>query len=104
MLHRDLKDPRLGFVTVTSASFTRDLRYAKVFISVLGDEAEQVAAMDALRGAAGYIRGEFARRARLRIAPELSFRKDEGVEHGARVYELLQQVKAETVEDLADTA
>jgi ribosome-binding factor A len=89
MLLRDLKDPRLGFVTVTDAEVSRDLRHSKVFVTILGSEAEQRAGMEALRRATGFVRGEFARRAHLRIAPEIDFRFDESVERGARIFELL---------------
>ncbi|MGC8668757.1 MAG: 30S ribosome-binding factor RbfA [Chthonomonadales bacterium] len=93
MLRKDLKDPRLGFITVTDAEVSRDLRYAKVYVSVMGSEEEQLAAMKALRRAAGLVRGEFARRAHLRVAPELEFRFDEGIAKGARIFELLKQLE-----------
>jgi ribosome-binding factor A len=92
MLHRDLKDPRLGFITVTSAEVSRDLRHSKVFVSILGTDEERQASMDALRSATGYIRGEFTRRAHLRVAPEIDFRYDEGIARGARILELLQSI------------
>jgi ribosome-binding factor A len=95
MLHKELKDPRLGFVTVTGAEISRDLRHAKVFVSVMGDDDEQQASLTALRRVTGYIRGEFARRAHLRIAPELDFRPDTGIAHGARIFELLKQIEQE---------
>ena len=95
MLHKELKDPRLGFVTVTGAEISRDLRHAKVFVSVMGSDEEQEASLTALRRVNGYIRGEFARRAHLRIAPELDFRPDTGIAHGARIFELLKQIEQE---------
>jgi ribosome-binding factor A len=96
MLRRDLKDPRLGFITVTGAQISRDLRHAKVFVSVLGDEAAQSESMAALARAAGRIRGEFGRRARLRVAPEIIFRLDAAIEQGARIFSLLKQIEAES--------
>lgn len=95
MLQRDLKDPRLGFITITGAEMSQDLRYAKVFVSIIGDAQAHKDSMAALRSATGFIRGEFTRRARLRIAPEIDFRPDEGIERGSRVISLLRQVEAE---------
>lgn len=95
MLRRELKDPRLGFITITGAEISRDLRHAKVFISVMGDEQQKEDSMAALKRAVGLIRGEFARRAHLRIAPEILFQYDTGIAHGARIFELLQQVAEE---------
>lgn len=89
MIRRDLRDPRLAFVTVTAAEVTRDLQHAKVYISVIGDEALRNDAVKSLQKAAGWIRGEFTRRAHLRVAPEIEFRADEGIEQGARVIEIL---------------
>ena len=95
MLRRNLKDPRLGFVTVTGAEITRDLRYAKVFISVLGTDEEQDQCIDALTRASGFIRGEFTRRAHLRVAPEIVFQSDVSLSRGARIFELLKQIERE---------
>jgi len=95
MLRRELKDPRLGFITITGAEITRDLRHAKVFVSVMGDEQAQSDSLAALRSAHGLIRGEFARRAHLRVAPEILFQPDVGIARGARIFELLNQVASE---------
>lgn len=96
MLRRDLKDPRLGFVTVTGAEITRDLKFAKVFVSVLGSEEEKQQTLDALKRASGFIRGEFTRRAHLRVAPEIAFQGDVSLSRGARIFELLKQIEQET--------
>lgn len=94
MLRRDLKDPRLGFITITGAEISRDLRHAKVYISVLGgDEASSKNSLTALQSASGFIRGEFTRRAHLRVAPEIEFRFDDGIARGARIFELLHQIE-----------
>ena len=95
MLIRDLKDPRLGFVTVTAAEVSRDLQHAKVFISVIGDDEQKEGALTALRRAAGWISGQFTRRAHLRVAPEIDFRYDEGIARGARIFELLHEIETE---------
>jgi ribosome-binding factor A len=96
MLRRELKDPRLGFITITGAEVSRDLRHAKVFVSVMGDENDAEKSLAALRSAHGLIRGEFARRAHLRVAPEIIFQHDVGIARGARIFELLNQVAADT--------
>ena len=73
LIRREVRDPRVGFVTLTGAEISRDLRHAKVFVSVLGDEEARTNSLKALNGASGMLRGEFARRAHLRVAPELEF-------------------------------
>jgi ribosome-binding factor A len=93
MIRRDLRDPRLGFVTLTGAEITRDLRHAKVFVSILGDPDAQKQSLKALNSASGMLRGEFARRAHLRVAPELSFERDSGIERGQRIFDLLHTVE-----------
>lgn len=93
ILHKELRDPRLGFVTLTAAEISRDLRHAKIYVSVLGDEEAQRQCLKALNGAAGLLRGEFARRAHLRVAPELEFRLDNGIERGLQIAELLRSVE-----------
>ena len=102
MLQRELKDPRLGFITVTGAEITRDLRYAKVFVSILGSDEEKQAAMAGLKSATGLIRGKFGRLARLRLAPEIQFQQDTGIARGSRIFELLHQIEEETPPKTAD--
>ncbi len=93
MIRRDLRDPRLGFVTITGSEITRDLRHAKVFVSVMGDAEAQKQSVIVLNRASGMLRGEFARRAHLRVAPELVFELDEGIKRGQRIFELLHSVE-----------
>ncbi len=93
MIRRDLRDPRLGFVTLTGAEITRDLRHAKVYVSVLGDTEAQAQSIKALNSASGLLRGEFARRAHLRVAPDLVFQHDIGIERGQRIFDLLHTVE-----------
>jgi len=95
LIRREIRDPRVGFVTLTGAEITRDLRHAKVFVSVLGDETARVESLKALNKASGLLRGEFARRAHLRVAPDLEFRFDEGIERGQRIFELLHSVEGD---------
>lgn len=99
---RHLNDPRIGFLTVTDAEVTGDLHYAKIFVSVMGADEEKEQCLKALRSASGFIRGEFGHRARLKVIPELTFLMDTSIEHGARIFELLEQIKKE--EDGAENA
>ena len=93
MLREEIKDPRIGFVTVTGIEVTSDIRYAKVFISVLGDDEAKVQSLKALEKAKGFVRSELGKRIRLRYIPEISFKFDSSIEHGARIMKLLNEVK-----------
>lgn len=93
IIHGELKDPRLGFITVTNVELTQDLRYAKVFYSVLGKEEEQKKSKEALESALGFIRRLIAQRIRLRFVPEISFKEDRSSEYSIRIQEALDQVK-----------
>ena len=91
-----VKDPRVrGMVTVTGVDVTRDLRHAKVFVSVLGDDAERADTMAGLAGMAAHLRGHIGRALRLRAAPELTFKYDVSVTHAARIETLLEQIRQE---------
>ena len=94
LLQRELKDPRLGFVTVTQVETSPDLRTAKVFVSVLGDEAQWTASLAALASARGFVRNWLRQHLNLRQTPELDFRADRSMEHAARIQELLRQLGA----------
>ncbi len=94
LLQRELKDPRLGFVTVTEVETSRDLRTAKVFVSVLGEEARWTASLAALASARGFIRSWLRQHLDLRVTPELEFRADRSMQHAARIQELLKQLDA----------
>jgi ribosome-binding factor A len=89
ILARDIKDPRVGFVTVTRATITPDLRTARVFVGVLGDEGQRRKTLSGLAQAAGFIRRTVAQRLRLRVVPDLSFAYDEGLDAADRVAHLL---------------
>ena len=95
ILSRELRDPRVGLATVTDVRVSPDLRYARVYASVLGPHDEQAKAVAALNQAAGFIRRQLGARLRLRHTPELTFCFDESIERGARMEELLQEVKKE---------
>lgn len=91
----DLKDPRLGFVTVTKVEVTGDLRSAKAYISLMGSDAEKAASWEALQRAVGFMRTEIGKRIRMRFTPELSLHIDESLDYSARIQELLIKIKKE---------
>jgi ribosome-binding factor A len=93
-LAEDVKDPRVvGLVTVTGVEVTRDLRQAKVFVSVMGSDTERAATFDGLESVASHLRSRVGRALRLRLAPEISFRPDESIARAARIENLLAQIK-----------
>jgi ribosome-binding factor A len=93
ILQSGLKDPRLPLVTCTRVTVTNDLKSAKLYVSVLGDEAQKKRAMKILDGATGYVRRLLAERLGLRSAPEIRFVFDPSIEYGIRLEELLQAEK-----------
>ncbi|MCC6544287.1 MAG: 30S ribosome-binding factor RbfA [Nitrospirae bacterium] len=95
IIARKLKDPRVGFVTVTSVDVSDDLRHAKVYISILGDEKTQVETMKGLNSASGYVRGEIGRRIKIKFTPDIVFRLDNSLEEAAHVLDILDHIKKE---------
>jgi len=89
LIQRELKDPRLGFVTVTEVDVTKDLRSAKVYVSVLGSEAQLQASLQALESARGFVWSWLRRHLDLRVTPEVVFRPDRSMEHAAHIQSLL---------------
>ncbi|MHB1407663.1 MAG: 30S ribosome-binding factor RbfA [Desulfitobacteriaceae bacterium] len=94
MIREDLKDPRLGFITVTDVEVADDLGHAKVFVSVLGDAQQSKDSLDTLNRAAGFVRSEIGKRIRLRHVPEIVFKYDTSLEKGAHIAKLLREVEA----------
>ena len=94
-LSREIRDPRVGFVTVTGVLVTNDLSHARVSVSVPGDEAEKARALEGLQSAAGFLRSRVARALTTRTVPELHFELDKGVAHAARIEELLESIRRE---------
>jgi len=90
-LAQDVKDPRVGFVTVTDVKTSPDLRYARVYVSVLGDEATQEASLDGLRSAQGFLQARVASELRLKFTPELAFQLDTTAARAARLEEILHE-------------
>jgi ribosome-binding factor A len=89
-LTQDLKDPRIGFVTVTAVKTSPDLRHARVFVSVLGDEPEREASLQGLRSAHGFLQRRVARELRLKHTPTLAFAYDDTTERAIRLSRLLK--------------
>ncbi|HEY3418522.1 MAG TPA: 30S ribosome-binding factor RbfA [Armatimonadota bacterium] len=103
ILHEDLHDPRLGFISITEIELTPDLHTANVYVSVYGDDEVQQQSITALERATGFIRGELGRQLRdLRFIPELQFRLDPSLARGSRVLELLRQVSPPPAEEGKD--
>lgn len=92
MLVRGLKDPRIGFATVTRVELSGDLHHARVLVSVIGSPEEKQGTIDGLSSAAGFIRHEIGHRLALRRAPELTFVLDHGAEEGERIEMLLHKL------------
>lgn len=93
IIRNDLKDPRVSALcSVVAAEVTPDLRYAKIYVSVLGNEEEKQATLKGLKSAAGFIRRELGRNIELRYSPEVVFELDKSIEHGAYINKLLNEV------------
>ena len=104
-----VKDPRVrGLVTVTGVDITRDLRHAKIFVSIMGSDAERDETLEGLSAVAAHLRGRVGRALRLRVAPEIAFRSDPSIAHAARIETLLEEVRrerdAQPVEGESDAA
>ncbi len=97
LIQRELKDPRLGFVTVTDVEVSKDLRTAKVYVSVLGTDEQWQASLAALESARGFIRNWLAPRLRMRAVPHLGFHPDRSMAHAARIQEVLERIRASGV-------
>jgi ribosome-binding factor A len=93
ILVSDLKDPRIGFVTITKVAVSDDLRVARVYYSVFGGDDQKEESYQGLESAKGYIKRELGRRVRLKYIPEISFLFDDSLEYGEHIEELLRRVK-----------
>ena len=93
LIRRQAKDPRLGcFLTVTRVDTSPDLKYARIFISIMGTEEEKEKAMEGLASASGFLYRELRGRLSLRRMPQLSFHKDDSIEQGSQVLHLMREV------------
>ncbi len=92
IISRDLKDPRIGFVSITGVRMSPDLRLARVRVSVLGDGRQQEVSLAGLRSAAGVIRRELGRLQNLKFAPEVRFEIDPSIEYSVRISKTLREI------------
>jgi ribosome-binding factor A len=97
LISREVKDPRIGFTTVTHVELTADLHHARVFVSVLGSKEEQDSSIEGLSSAAGFLRHEIGHRLALRRVPELAFILDYGAEAGEKIEMLLHQLHKDEI-------
>ncbi len=103
LLRTRVKDPRVGFASITHVEVSGDLRHAKVFVSVMGSSEERDATMQGLKNAAGFLRHELATRIVLRYMPDIVFKLDKSIEEGSRILALIQQVEQEDRQQLASS-
>jgi len=95
ILQEDLKDPRIGFVTITRIDLTGDLRHAKIYFSILGDEASQKASEEGIKSAVGFIRKLIGERLKLKYVPELSFMLDRSLEYSIGLEKTFERIRNE---------
>lgn len=96
IIQTDLKDPRIPFLTsIMDVQITKDLRYAKVFVSVYGDEDQKAKCIEGLKSASGYIRKELGSKIKIRYVPELIFQIDNSIEYGIHISKVLREVNKE---------
>jgi ribosome-binding factor A len=95
IIQRDLKDPRIGFASITDVVVSGDLRHAKIFVSVLGDAEAKRRTMEGLARARGHVRSELGARLQIRSVPEILFHLDESIERGERIVALMREVAEE---------
>ena len=92
MLIRNLKDPRIGFITVTRVSVSDDCRFAKIYFSVMGSTEERERSMEGLNSAKGYVRRELGRRIQLRYTPDIVFQFDPSIEYAIHMEEVFRDL------------
>ena len=93
MLTRNIKDRRIGFVTVTGVEMSPDLRHARIYVSAMGTDRQKRETLDALNHAVGWIRRELGQRIRMKFLPEIVFRTDSSLEYGERIDRLLDEIR-----------
>lgn len=99
MLVKGLKDPRIGFVSVTRVLVSKDLRNAKVFVSVMGNQDERENTLNGLISAQGFIKRELGKRLRLRYIPDLIFKYDDSIAYGIHISEILDDLSKNKAEE-----
>ena len=93
IIQRELKDPRIGFVSVTRVTVSGDLRHVTAYVSILGSKEEKTNTLAGLARATGFLRSELSRRIRLRYTPELIFRSDESIAHGIELISFIDRLR-----------
>ena len=96
LLQSGLKDPRIGFTTLTRVEVSDNLKHAKIFISVMGSELEKSETLEALKNAKGFIRNSLGKNLYLRYLPELEFKKDENAEHVEKITRIINDLHSES--------
>ena len=92
LIQQGIKDPRVGFATLTKVEVTDNLKHARVFVSILGTEEEKQQTLEGLKSARGFIRGALGKKLYLRYIPELEFRRDDNAEHVERITKILNEL------------
>ncbi len=95
LIMRGLKDPRIGFVTVTKIELSNNLKHAKVFVSIMGDEIKKEESLNGLKSAKGFIRNQLGKNLYLKYIPELEFKIDESAEHVEKITKLINRLHDE---------
>lgn len=93
VIRDELKDPRVGFITVTEVELSPDMRHAKVYVSIMGNEEEKTNTMEGLLRATGFVRTQLGKKIRLRYFPEIVFRHDTSLETASHIYKLLDEAR-----------
>lgn len=99
IIQNELKDPRLGFITVMRVELTKDLQLARIYCSVMGSEDKKDKAMEGLESARGFIRRLLSERLKLRLSPELVFKLDKSVDYSIEISEAIERIKNESKKD-----
>ncbi|ADL07992.1 30S ribosome-binding factor RbfA [Thermosediminibacter oceani] len=100
IINNDLKDPRIqGLISVTKVEVSKDLRHAKIFLSIYGEESVKQNALEGIKNAEGFIRRELANRIRLKFIPQLNFKLDDSIEYGIHISKLLKDINSSGNED-----
>jgi ribosome-binding factor A len=98
ILLREIEDPRIGFVTITHVTVSDDLRYAKVFVSVMGEDEEKKNSLEGLQSASGFMRKKLGARLQLRCVPELVFKLDDTMEESSKILTILSKLNIDSCE------
>ncbi|OGL45793.1 MAG: ribosome-binding factor A [Candidatus Schekmanbacteria bacterium RBG_16_38_11] len=93
ILFKEIKDPRIGFITITAVETTYDLSHAKVFVSIMGEEKDRELTIQGLKSATGYLRAKLKKRVNFHRIPEIEFICDSSIEYGDRIDRILQELK-----------